>query len=389
MDLWKTFDWISSEADSPGIFSTTRVPPRRSRATRARARGGGAPGIVAGMADGSVRTSGGREFKPSVRVSYEGSLARHVLPVLGRTRVSDLARADLAALVKSMTRQGLSPSTTRNALMPLRVIVREAMTAGQLAVSSFPGLVLPGRSAPRERIPTPDERAALLAALARADRAVWTLALYAGLRAGELAGLRWSDVNLRAGLIRVERSWDPKSGTMVAPKSAKSRRSVPMLAPVREALRAHRLATGLRSGPVSLPSGAAQEAGRDARPGVRCHRTSRGAALLRLNAHRCGRPHTGRRALHGPRLARHHAEYVRARALGNRGRRRGEGRRLPRSGGRVTPMRHKCATRYGRDGSQRGSVGSCYLPPFAVGTAYSCWKRPNQAEGDGGSRTRE
>jgi integrase len=224
----------------------------------------GAPGIVAGMADGSVRTSGGREFKPSVRVSYEGSLARHVLPVLGRTRVSDLARADLAALVKSMTRQGLSPSTTRNALMPLRVIVREAMTAGQLAVSSFPGLVLPGRSAPRERIPTPDERAALLAALARADRAVWTLALYAGLRAGELAGLRWSDVNLRAGLIRVERSWDPKSGTMVAPKSAKSRRSVPMLAPVREALRAHRLATGLRSGPG--PSRAGRRRKRDGTP---------------------------------------------------------------------------------------------------------------------------
>jgi integrase len=32
-----------------------------------------------------------------------------------------------------------------------------------------------------------------------------------GLRAGELAALRWMDTDLAAGVIRVERAWDPKA----------------------------------------------------------------------------------------------------------------------------------------------------------------------------------
>ena len=35
---------------------------------------------------------------------------------------------------------------------------------------------------------------------------MWATALYAGLRRGELAALRWADVDLERGLIRVERS---------------------------------------------------------------------------------------------------------------------------------------------------------------------------------------
>jgi integrase len=39
---------------------------------------------------------------------------------------------------------------------------------------------------------------------------VWATALYAGLRRGELQALRWRDVDLEAGVIRVEGSWDDK-----------------------------------------------------------------------------------------------------------------------------------------------------------------------------------
>ena len=46
-----------------------------------------------------------------------------------------------------------------------------------------------------------------IAALPRLDdRALWAVALYGGMRAGELRALRWSAVDLAAGRIRVERN---------------------------------------------------------------------------------------------------------------------------------------------------------------------------------------
>ena len=50
------------------------------------------------------------------------------------------------------------------------------------------------------------------------DRCLWWTAALAGLRRGELRGLRWSDIDLDENVIAVERSWDEKEGA-VAPKS--------------------------------------------------------------------------------------------------------------------------------------------------------------------------
>ncbi len=53
------------------------------------------------------------------------------------------------------------------------------------------------------------------------DRCLWWTAALAGLRRGELRGLRWSDVDLEANVIVVERSWDEKEGP-VPPKSPRA-----------------------------------------------------------------------------------------------------------------------------------------------------------------------
>ena len=60
-------------------------------------------------------------------------------------------------------------------------------------------------------------------------RAAACLAMYAGLRVGEIAALRWIDVDFDRSEIRIESraDWQTKSGRG---------RVVPMLAPVREAL---------------------------------------------------------------------------------------------------------------------------------------------------------
>ena len=57
-------------------------------------------------------------------------------------------------------------------------------------------------------------------------------ALYAGLRRGELQGLRWEDVDFERGVIGVERGWDRVAGP-IAPKSRTGRRRVPLSATLR------------------------------------------------------------------------------------------------------------------------------------------------------------
>jgi integrase len=86
--------------------------------------------------------------------------------------------------------------------------------------------------------------------------ALWATALYAGLRRGELQGLRWEDVDLAEGVIRVERSWDEVEGIPIATKSRAGRRTVPIPAALRRYLTAHHLRTPRREGLIfARPSG--------------------------------------------------------------------------------------------------------------------------------------
>src|SRR5581483_6219261 len=98
---------------------------------------------------------------------------------------------------------------------------------------------LPAVKGRRERIASPEEAQQLLAALPERDRPVWATALYAGLRRGELMALRWEDVDLAAGVIRVERSYDDKGRVVIEPKSRAGRRTVPIVGALRDILVEH------------------------------------------------------------------------------------------------------------------------------------------------------
>jgi integrase len=70
--------------------------------------------------------------------------------------------------------------------------------------------------------------------------------MYAGLRRGELQALRAEDVDLGAGVIRVERGWDYKEGAQGL-KSNAGRRKVPVAVVLRDFLDEYLMRSG-RSG---------------------------------------------------------------------------------------------------------------------------------------------
>jgi len=209
---------------------------------------------LAGVRTGAIRNRSGHAYKPSAIRGYETALVSRVLPELGAVRMSEIRRVDLQDFADRLC-EGLDASTVRNTLMPLRVIFRRALARGEVAVNPTTGLELPAVEGSRERVASPSEAEALLTALPERDRALWATAMYAGLRRGELLALRWEDVDLAAGVIHVERSWDAKEG-VVTPKSKAARRSVPIGAVLREYLVEHRLRSGRHAGLVFGTSGA-------------------------------------------------------------------------------------------------------------------------------------
>jgi integrase len=72
--------------------------------------------------------------------------------------------------------------------------------------------------------------------------ALYVLALYLGLRRGELLGLRWTDVDPAAGVLEVRQSLQRIGGELraVTPKTRSSRRTVPLIGVCVDVLREHR-----------------------------------------------------------------------------------------------------------------------------------------------------
>ena len=78
-------------------------------------------------------------------------------------------------------------------------------------------------------------------------------AIFTGLRASELRGLRWSDVDLKRGELHVRQRAD-RYGTIGRPKSEAGKRTVPLPPMVVTALREHRLASPTNDQDIVFPN---------------------------------------------------------------------------------------------------------------------------------------
>lgn len=232
--VYKTFP-RESEARSWRAEAKRAVDRGKLKAPSARTLREVAEAWLAGAERGEIRNRSGRQYKPSTVRGYRHSLAEHVLPALGSRRLNAVTTMDLQELVDAWQAEGQAPSTIRNSLKPLQSIYRRARAREGVTVNPTHDLELPAPDAGEVQIVAPEVGADLLAALPPWDRAIWGIALYAGLRYGELRALRWSAVDLSAGMIFVRESWDPKAGS-IAPKTRTSQRRTPIPGLLRELL---------------------------------------------------------------------------------------------------------------------------------------------------------
>ncbi len=186
---------------------------------------------------GGERTRSGDPYKPGTIRDYERCLRRYGFrEALGHVRVRELRMTNAQRWVDDLVRSGqMQPATIDTAVTPLKAFYRRAVIRGDATLNPFVGIMKPAVRCEVRDVVSPVLAAAMLEALPAEDRRVWAVAFYAGLRRGEIIGLRPDDIDLATGVIHVRRGWDMVDGA-VEPKSRKGKRKVPIPALLRDYL---------------------------------------------------------------------------------------------------------------------------------------------------------
>jgi integrase len=219
----------------------------------AEARGDAARGIVYDDENQTVgeymtrwlSDSAKHSVKATTHRAYESQIRNHIVPALGKVKLSRLTPAHLQALYAAKLREGMKPASVRQIHAILHKALEQAVRFNLIPTN--PAIkVDPPKVRHEEITPLSAEQANKLLDVTRneSDRfeALYALALTTGLRIGELLGLKWSNMDLDARRLRVSRQLQRSSqeGLIFTEPKAASRRTVDLPARTVEALKRHR-----------------------------------------------------------------------------------------------------------------------------------------------------
>jgi integrase len=190
----------------------------------------------------------GANVSPKTLERYRQILKLYVRPHIGAFRIQKLRAVHLNELYAKLIQSGghkdrpLSPRTVGHVHRVLHRAIGHAATWGVVA-QNVVGVVGPPRVTPTEiKILTQQQIDSLLRHLeGRTLRPIIALALATGARRSELLALRLKDVDLDAGLVRIERSLEQTKGALrfKSPKTKNGRRNVAVPPWIVAELRAH------------------------------------------------------------------------------------------------------------------------------------------------------
>lgn len=191
-----------------------------------------------------LSASASQRVRPRTLAGYRLIADKHLIPAIGRVPLAKLTPAQVQAMLNAKSASGAKPQTVRNIHAVLRRALTQALRWG--AVSRNVATLVDLPRVDRHEVPglSPADAKAVMVAVA-GDRIepLVLLTLSTGLRQGEALGLRWQDVDLDAGTIRVRYSLQRMPGRgveLVEPKTTRSRRTLHLPTSTATALREHR-----------------------------------------------------------------------------------------------------------------------------------------------------
>ncbi|SFV32289.1 Site-specific recombinase XerD [Devosia crocina] len=212
----------------------------------------------------SAATASGLE-RSSVQ-DYERTFRLHIEPLIGNLRLTTLNTPRLRAFTDELRDSGRSASMTRRVMTTLGTMLADAQERGLVVRNAVRDMT--GRRATESRqekrqkgrlkvgtdIPSLEDIKALAGSLQGRWRPLIITAVFTGLRASELRGLRWKDIDFERRELRVHQRAD-RFNAIGKPKSVTGERTIPLPPLVANTLREWKLTCPrLDSGKVD-PSG--------------------------------------------------------------------------------------------------------------------------------------
>lgn len=201
---------------------------------------------VAAAADLWIKRAEQEQRERGTLEQYRQLADLHIKPFLGAEKLSRLTRPRVEQFRDDLL-DSRSKAMAGKIVRALSSILADAQRRGLVAqnVASEVRVVRKAREKKKIEIPTTAELKALLAHADGGLKPLVMLAIYTGLRASELRGLRWSDVDLKGRAVTVAQRAD-KYCEIGPPKSDAGHRTIP-LAPA--------LVTVLKEWKLACPKG--------------------------------------------------------------------------------------------------------------------------------------
>jgi len=187
-----------------------------------------------------------QELRSPITLRVYGRTARRITAALGTVPVVSLTPRQVERFLSGLARDGLAASTIRQTRTVLKRSLRRAMRDGLVARNAAELADLPAARTRKSRSMSREEIGRVL----RQDMPAWwraylSVAIGCGLRPGEMLGLKWEDIDLDAGTLRVLRALHEEPGAdgrirlvLAELKNETSRRTIRVPPAVLAALRA-------------------------------------------------------------------------------------------------------------------------------------------------------
>lgn len=184
----------------------------------------------------------GREIRPGTLATYQRTLKHHILPYLGKVPTARITLSRLEQHYRDLEDSGVGAGLIRNSHQIVRAILRWAAIHDYVVDASALHTRSPRYEARKMTCWTDEEMARFADAAQTCDYGpLWLVALYTGMRRGELMGLKWKHIDFERATIQVSESRSVVGSKIVeGPTKNGTTRTISVPRSLMTALREHR-----------------------------------------------------------------------------------------------------------------------------------------------------